>query len=219
MEMEELEVSMNECEEHLLWRRLELSKSKLKGVTEMAALMAGFSVVATVELEISNCASQTLLVSFAVATACLVSTTMISIMIATCILPHVEAAVKMKPPDDAPNKGARQLAISLAASYPHDALVSYVDLAWFLANTLSIFLFIVDVILLCWIKFPYTPAVCITVIMIPVLILLCVFSIVFYRQTVHHQIEIYTERYDELQRMSMRLAIGSTPRPSLILHY
>lgn len=29
----------------LQWRRLQLSKAKLKGVTEMAALMAGFSVV------------------------------------------------------------------------------------------------------------------------------------------------------------------------------
>ena len=29
----------------LVWRRLHLSKAKLRGVTEMAALMAGFSVV------------------------------------------------------------------------------------------------------------------------------------------------------------------------------
>jgi len=32
---------------HLIWRRLQLSKAKLKGVTEMAALMAGFSVVSS----------------------------------------------------------------------------------------------------------------------------------------------------------------------------
>lgn len=32
-------------ENTLIWRRLQLSKAKLKGVTEMAALMAGFSVV------------------------------------------------------------------------------------------------------------------------------------------------------------------------------
>jgi len=38
--------SNNETETDLIiWRRLQLSKAKLKGVTEMAALMAGFSVV------------------------------------------------------------------------------------------------------------------------------------------------------------------------------
>ena len=31
--------------EFLAWRRLHLSKAKLSGITEMAALMAGFSVV------------------------------------------------------------------------------------------------------------------------------------------------------------------------------
>jgi len=31
--------------EYIEWRRLQLSRAKLKGVTEMAALMAGFSVV------------------------------------------------------------------------------------------------------------------------------------------------------------------------------
>lgn len=34
-----------EAVNYLIWRRLQLSKAKLKGVTEMAALMAGFSVV------------------------------------------------------------------------------------------------------------------------------------------------------------------------------
>lgn len=34
-----------EAVNYLIWRRIQLSKAKLKGVTEMAALMAGFSVV------------------------------------------------------------------------------------------------------------------------------------------------------------------------------
>ena len=39
---------------HLIWRRLQLSKAKLKGVTEMAALMAGFSVVSNFMLNSKN---------------------------------------------------------------------------------------------------------------------------------------------------------------------
>lgn len=38
-------------ESHLIWRRLQLSKAKLKGVTEMAALMAGFSVVSKLSIK------------------------------------------------------------------------------------------------------------------------------------------------------------------------
>ncbi len=39
---------------YLIWRRLQLSKAKLKGVTEMAALMAGFSVVSPQKYELSS---------------------------------------------------------------------------------------------------------------------------------------------------------------------
>jgi hypothetical protein len=41
--------------EFLAWRRLHLSKAKLSGITEMAALMAGFSVVS--HFKLSNCSN------------------------------------------------------------------------------------------------------------------------------------------------------------------
>lgn len=118
-------------------------------------------------------------------------------MIATCILPHIEAVAKLE-------------SISLARKSPHDDVSFYIDLAWFLANTVSIFLFIVDVILLCWIKFPTTPAISITAIMVPVLILLFIFSIVFYRQTVHHQINMADKKLDELRALSVKLRLNAT---------
>lgn len=147
------------------------------------------------ELDVSKCKSELLLVGFTVTTAFLVSTTMFSILIATCLLPHIDAVTKLN-------------SINIAKESPHDDLIWYIDLAWFLANTVSICLFIIDVVLLSWIKFDTTPAICITSIMVPVLLLLCVFSVVFYRQTVHQQIDLADKRYDELKAMGRKLRIG-----------
>lgn len=38
-------MTSTEISNEFVWKRLQLSKAKLKGVTEIAALMAGFSVV------------------------------------------------------------------------------------------------------------------------------------------------------------------------------
>lgn len=151
--------------------------------------------MATVELDISKDKSEYLLSAFTITTALLVSTTMFSILIATCLLPHIEAVTKLN-------------SVNLALESPHDDLIWYIDLAWFLANTVSICLFILDVVLLSWIKFDTTPAICITSVMVPVLFLLCIFSVIFYRQTVHHQIDMADKKYDELRAMGRKLRIG-----------
>lgn len=75
--------------DYLAWRRLHVSKAKLAGVGEIATFLAGFAVVATVELQINDDANPVLLLAFTVTTALLVCTTMMSIMISTCILPHI----------------------------------------------------------------------------------------------------------------------------------
>lgn len=147
------------------------------------------------ELDVSKTKCDMLLVGFTVTTAILVSTTMFSILIATCLLPHIDAVTKVH-------------SLDLAKDSPHDDLVWYIDLAWFLANTVSICLFIIDVVLLSWIKFTKVPAICITSIMVPVLFLLCIFSVVFYRQTVHHQIDMADRKYGELRAMGRKLRIG-----------
>jgi len=184
---------------YLVWRRLQLSKAKLKGVTQLAAMMAGFSMVATVELDFKKDENIYLLTTFAVTTALLVSSAMLSIMIATCILPHIESVAKMNSMD-------------MASQSPHDLLINYIDLSWVLANTVSIFLFILDVILICWIKFPKIPAICITFIMIPALFLLCIFSLTFYRQTLGYQAVMSDRKYDELEEISHRLSVRDGTR-------
>jgi len=179
---------------YMSWKRLQLSKAKLKGVTQMAAMMAGFSVVATVELDLRAANNEYLLTVFATTTALLVTSTMLSIMIATCILPHIEAIAKLN-------------SDQMLKHSPHDLLINYIDLSWVLANTVSIALFIIDVILICWIKFPRLPAICVTVIMIPALLLLCIFSLIFYRRTLNHQYVLSDKKYNELELLSHRLSV------------
>lgn len=94
------------------------------------------------ELQINDDANPILLTAFTVTTSLLVCTTMLAIMISTCILPHIQVVAEISP-------------LSKVNESPHDVMMWYIDLSWVLANTFSIFLFTLDVIILCWIKFTY----------------------------------------------------------------
>jgi hypothetical protein len=151
--------------------------------------------VATVELQINDDAHPILLTAFTVTTSLLVTSAMMAISISTCILPHIQVVAKMSP-HCKPNES------------PHDSMMRYIDLSWVLANTVSIFLFTLDVILLSWIKFTYfseAASWCATVIMIPVLLAICCFGIVFYRKIVKHQYDVSDKKYQELEEMKRRL--------------
>ncbi|CAL8139890.1 unnamed protein product [Orchesella dallaii] len=181
--------------EFLGWKRLQVSKAKLSGVGEIATFLAGFAV-ATVELQINDDANPYLLVAFTVTTALLVCTTMMSIMISTCILPHIAVVAKIGPPHASPDES------------PHDRMRFFIDFSWVLANTISIFLFTLDVILLCWIKYTYfsmAASIAATVIMIPVLFGILIFGIIFYRSVISQQTEIVSQRYEELEEMQRRI--------------
>ncbi|ODM93685.1 Calcium release-activated calcium channel protein 1 [Orchesella cincta] len=195
--------------DYLAWRRLQVSKAKLSGVGEIATFLAGFAV-ATVELQINDDANPFLLLAFTVTTALLVCTTMMSIMISTCILPHVIVVAKVGHPNAQPHES------------PHDQMRFFIDLSWVLANTISIFLFTLDVILLCWIKYTYfsfTASVAATAIMIPVLLGILVFGIIFYRNVIQHQSAIVQMRYDELEEMKRRIDSVQTSTTSLAVTY
>jgi calcium release-activated calcium channel protein 1 len=152
--------------------------------------------VATVELQINDDANPYLLSAFTVTTALLVCTTMMALMISTCVLPYIQVVAKLSPSH------------AQAKESPHDEMMWFIDLSWVLANTISIFLFTLDVVLLSWIKFTYfsvTASIAATVIMIPVLILILIFGIVFYRQIIGHQYNLMNSKYNELEEMKKRI--------------
>jgi len=132
--------------------------------------------VATVELQIHPKEQNSgLLTAFVITTSLLVATTMIALMLTTCILPYLQAVEKVSHQLDIDEEIDRS---------PHYRMSSLIDICWVLVSTVSLFLFTLDVILMSWIKFTYfsiTASLVATAIMTPVLVLILLFGYFFYR--------------------------------------
>jgi len=119
--------------------RVYFSKAKLKAIAQTSALLAGFAMVAMVEVTLDNGVPypNTLLILFSCVTTLLVIVHLFSLMIATCILPNIEAAV-----------GIRKWSAS-----PHNKFQAQIEVAWVLSTGFGLVLFLIEVALLIWIKF------------------------------------------------------------------
>lgn len=192
------------------WKRLQLSRAKLKASSRTSALLSGFAMVAMVECNLND---QTmpigLLIAFAVCTILLVSVHMLALMISTCILPNVEAVASMQgliPVDEA----------------PHEKLSAYVELSWIFSTLFGIILFMVEIAILCWVKFwdiraadgsesGKKAAVVATVILVPIVAIFMGFAFHFYRILVSHQYESRAKGLEELEGMVTQLGMDNNP--------
>lgn len=130
-----------------------------------------------------------LLVCFVICTTLLIAVHMLSLMIATCILPHIESVALIPGTNEySANDGT------------HDRLRNYIEMSWFFSTTIGIFLFLVEIDLICWVKFwNYGSAsktdvgkiasISVTLALIPIFILFITFAVKFYRNLVTHQFE------------------------------
>lgn len=122
-------------------------------------------------------------------------------MIATCILPHIESvAIIPGTVEYSANDGT------------HDRLKNYIEMSWFFSTTIGIFLFLVEIDLICWVKFwsygvksgrdvGYIVSISVTIALIPILMLFIMFAVKFYRNLVSHQFEISEREMSELDKM------------------
>lgn len=130
-----------------------------------------------------------LLVCFVICTTLLIAVHMLALMIATCILPHIESVALI------PGTGEYS-----ANDGSQDRLKNYIEMAWFFSTTIGIFLFLVEIDLICWVKFwnygvhsgtnvGMIASIAVTVVLIPIFILFITFAVEFYRNLVTHQFE------------------------------
>nr|XP_060612980.1 protein orai-2 [Anolis sagrei ordinatus]XP_060612981.1 protein orai-2 [Anolis sagrei ordinatus] len=215
----ELVTSNHHSVQALSWRKLYLSRAKLKASSRTSALLSGFAMVAMVEvqLEMQYQYPPLLLIAFSACTTILVAVHLFALLISTCILPNVEAVSNIHN-------------LNSISESPHERMHPYIELAWGFSTVLGILLFLAEVVLLCWIKFlpvdavvpssssndtvsvqqagqhtGWQAALISTIIMVPVGIIFVVFTIHFYRSLVRHKTERHNREIEELHKLKVQL--------------
>jgi len=132
--------SRDEHLQALAWRRLFLAKAKLRQASNTSALLAGFAMVAMVETSLESGLPQGLLLVFGVSTTLVVVVHLLALMASTCLLPDIEAISETNRLEELKQS-------------PHDQLHVCVELAWVCSTGLGIFLFMVQMGVISWVRF------------------------------------------------------------------
>lgn len=183
--------------EGLSWRRLHMSRAKLKATATTSELLSGFAMVAMVELQINEPTNvpEWLFVMFSVCTTVLVAVHIFALMISTYLLPNIDAISKLQVHE-------------LVGQSPHERMRGFIELAWAFSTVLGLFLFLVEVAILCWVKFwdySFTAAWAATIIVIPVLIVFVAFAVHFYHSLVVYKCEATVSDLQQLEEMKKQL--------------
>ncbi|KAK2576330.1 hypothetical protein KPH14_005691 [Odynerus spinipes] len=182
---------------YLSWRKLQLSRAKLKASSKTSALLSGFAMV---QLNSDTKVPSEMLIAFAVCTTLLVAVHMLALMISTCILPNIEAVCNLH-------------SISLVHESPHERLHWYIEVAWAFSTLLGLLLFLLEIAILCWVKFydfSQVAAWSACIVLIPVLIIFLAFAIHFYRSLVAHKYEVTVSGIRELELLKEQIESTDT---------
>jgi ABC-type Fe3+ transport system permease subunit len=95
-----------------------------------------------VETELPGYISTELLIVFAVTTTILIAVHLFALMVSTCILPQVDAIASRHSHNS-----------ETVHQSPHRRMQKYIELAWIFSTCIGIVLFLVELAIICWIKF------------------------------------------------------------------
>lgn len=179
----------------LSWRKLYLSRAKLKASSRTSALLSGFAMVALVEISIKESTPDYLVIMFSVCTTLLVSVHLLALMISTCILPHIEAVSNVHN-------------VTAVHESPHEKMEVFIQMAWSFSTGFGIILFLAEITLVCWLQFVTlnrNAAVASTAIVVPVLVIFLLFAAHFYRRLISHKYEKSSRDLEDLEQMAAQL--------------
>ena len=194
------------------WTELKLAKSKLQTSAKISSLMAGFAMVAMIEIQYNTDNTPViLLVLFCIVTTILIFSHLISLSIASSILPTLSTISDTYIPE-------------IIHHSPHRKLNFFIQLSWFISNLWGNFLMVVLVTLVLWIKFAkydtvptnmtsqlqYLPPIIGTSILIPILIVLLVLSFYIYARMHQHKLSIQQNNLNDLENQVESLKIIKT---------
>ncbi|KAM3600289.1 uncharacterized protein V6R79_020941 [Siganus canaliculatus] len=199
-------MSLNEHSlQALSWRKLYLSRAKLKASSRTSALLSGFAMVAMVEVQLDNNYPYppALLIAFSACTTVLVAVHLFALMVSTCILPNIEAVSNVHN-------------LNSVKESPHERMHRHIELAWAFSTVIGTLLFLAEVVLLCWVKFlpvKFKPnndtvssgvaaAITSTSIMVPFGLIFIVFAVHFYRSLVSHKTDRQFQELEELSNLT-----------------
>jgi len=186
------------------WRQLYLSRAKLKAVSRTSALIAGFAMVAMVEVQLQHDTDygSWLLICFSITTTALVSVHLFALMISTCMLPNIEAVSSFHQSNAIRNS-------------PHQRMRKYVEIAWILSTGVGLVLFLVEIVLLIWLKFiplkkkitsntitDHPAAWAATFILVPVVVLFAGFAFHFYMTLAKHRYSLVGQKMVDLNQLA-----------------
>ena len=77
----------------------------------------------------------------------------------------------------------------------------YIETAWIFSTVLGIFLFLIEIGLICWIQFYdcYKAQLSITILLVPIVLIFLLFALKFYKNMVSHTYSGFKNEIDDLQ--------------------
>lgn len=150
-----------------------------------------------VELQINEPTNvpEWLFIMFAVCTTVLVAVHIFALMISTYLLPNIDAVSKLQ-------------STRLVEESPHERMRGFVQIAWAFSTVLGLFLFLLELTILCWVKFwdySLRAAMAATIIVIPAMVIFLVFVMYFYHNVVKYKCETSKSDIKELEDLKKKL--------------
>uniref|UniRef100_A0A7E4W1G8 Protein orai n=1 Tax=Panagrellus redivivus TaxID=6233 RepID=A0A7E4W1G8_PANRE len=164
----------------------DLRRAQLKASSRTSALLAGFAMVALVELQYDESTPAALLVILGFVTTILVSVHLIALMTSTCILPHIEAS-------------------GCTEDSPHKQLEFFITMSWTFSTCIGLLLFLVEIVLIFFVKFSGVKymqgAWIMLVLLVPVFIAFGVISYKIHHLQQQHSVNRVNTKLDNMQDM------------------